>query len=74
MRALLDKYLLVRPRTKEFLLGHPALFFALAAAASGRFPQWVAAAAGRRRHRAVVAAGHVLPPAHAAVDLRSCAA
>ncbi|BDI28330.1 hypothetical protein CCAX7_003810 [Capsulimonas corticalis] len=37
MRALLDKYLLVRPRTKEFLLGHPALLFGLAAAASGRF-------------------------------------
>jgi hypothetical protein len=41
MRALLDKYLLVRPRTKEFLLGHPALFFALAASASGRFPKWI---------------------------------
>jgi hypothetical protein len=41
MRALLDKYLLVRPRTKEFALGHPALFFALAAAASGRFPKWI---------------------------------
>ena len=38
-RALLDKYLFVRPRTKEFLLGHPALFFALAAAYSGRFPR-----------------------------------
>ncbi len=41
MRALLDHYLLVRPRTKEFLLGHPALFFALAAAASGRFRRWI---------------------------------
>lgn len=40
VRALLDKYLGVRPRTKEFLLGHPALFFALAAAASGRFGRW----------------------------------
>jgi hypothetical protein len=41
VRALLDKYLLVRPRTKEFLIGHPALFFGLAAAASGRFRRWV---------------------------------
>ena len=40
-RALLDKYLYVRPRTKEFLLGHPALLIGLAAAASNRFPQWV---------------------------------
>ena len=40
-RALLDKYLYVRPRTKEFLLGHPALLLGLAAAASRRFPQWV---------------------------------
>lgn len=32
MRALLDKYLLVRPRTKEFLLGHPALLLGLAMA------------------------------------------
>ena len=40
-RALLDKYLYVRPRTKEFGLGHPALLLGLAAAASRRFPQWV---------------------------------
>jgi hypothetical protein len=40
MRSLLDKYLYVRPRTKEFLLGHPALLLALAAAASGRFVRW----------------------------------
>ncbi len=40
-RALLDHYLYVRPRTKEFLLGHPALFLGLAAAASRRFPAWV---------------------------------
>jgi hypothetical protein len=40
-RALLDKYLYVRPRTKEFLLGHPALLLGLAAAASHRFPKWV---------------------------------
>ncbi len=39
VRSLLDKYLLVRPRTKEFLLGHPALFVALAAATAGRFPR-----------------------------------
>ena len=41
MRALLDHYLYVRPRTKEFLLGHPALFLGLAAAASKRFPTWI---------------------------------
>lgn len=41
MRALLDKYLYVRPRTKEFALGHPALLLGLAAVASRRFPQWV---------------------------------
>jgi hypothetical protein len=42
MRALLDKYLLVRPRTKEFLLGHPAMFIGLAFAFSRiRLPKWV---------------------------------
>lgn len=41
MRALLDKYLLVRPRTKEFLLGHPALFLGLALARGFRLPKWV---------------------------------
>lgn len=35
MRALLEQYLPARPRTKEFLLGHPALVAALAIAASG---------------------------------------
>ncbi len=30
VRSLLDQLLLVRPRTKEFLVGHPALFVALA--------------------------------------------
>lgn len=35
MRALLEQYLPARPRTKEFLLGHPALVVALAMAASG---------------------------------------
>jgi hypothetical protein len=33
-RSILDKILYVRPRTKEFLIGHPALLFALAWAAS----------------------------------------
>lgn len=37
VRALLDKYLYVRPRTKEFLLGHPALLIGVAAAYAGRF-------------------------------------
>ncbi len=41
VRSLLDKYLGVRPRTKEFLLGHPALFFALAAAAARRYRKWL---------------------------------
>ena len=41
VRSLLDKYLLVRPRTKEFLLGHPALLLGLACSASGRFPRGV---------------------------------
>jgi hypothetical protein len=40
-RAVLGAFLGVRPRTKEFLLGNPALFFALASAASGRFSRWV---------------------------------
>lgn len=30
LRSLLDQVLIVRPRTKEFLIGHPALFVALA--------------------------------------------
>ena len=29
-RAILDKLLVVRPRTKEFLIGHPALFLGIA--------------------------------------------
>ncbi len=40
-RALLGAFLGVRPRTKEFLLGHPALFVALASASGGRFPRAV---------------------------------
>jgi hypothetical protein len=35
-RALLDQVLYVRPRFKEFLIGHPALFLALLAAGRGR--------------------------------------
>jgi uncharacterized protein DUF5693 len=38
-RALLDRYLGVRPRTKEFLMGHPALLLALAVAISP-WPRW----------------------------------
>ena len=41
MRALLGKLLLVRPRTKEFGLGHPALLLGLCCAASHRFPRAV---------------------------------
>jgi len=35
MRLLLERYLLARPRTKEFLLGHPALVLALSLSAAG---------------------------------------
>lgn len=35
-RSILDKILFVRPRTKEFLVGHPALFLGIAAALGGR--------------------------------------
>jgi len=35
-RSLLDIILFVRPRTKEFLIGHPALFLGIAAALGGR--------------------------------------
>lgn len=35
MRLLLERYLLARPRTKEFLVGHPALLLALALSAAG---------------------------------------
>lgn len=35
MRVLLERYLLARPRTKEFLVGHPALLLALAMSAGG---------------------------------------
>ncbi len=43
LRALLDHVLGVRPRTKEFLFGHPALFVALALAAAGRRSRWMPA-------------------------------
>ncbi|MER3474141.1 MAG: hypothetical protein C4335_08935 [Armatimonadota bacterium] len=36
LRLLLERYLLARPRTKEFLVGHPALVLALALSAEGR--------------------------------------
>lgn len=36
IRALLDRALLVRPRTKEILLGHPALILTLALLLAGR--------------------------------------
>ncbi len=39
-RSLLDRVLYVRPRTKEFLLGHPALFMALVLAAVPRARTW----------------------------------
>lgn len=35
MRVMLERYLLARPRTKEFLVGHPALVLALAMSAAG---------------------------------------
>lgn len=35
-RSILDTLLYVRPRTKEFLVGHPALFLGIAAALGGR--------------------------------------
>lgn len=39
-RALLDRYLGARPRTKEFLLGHPALLLGLAMATLPRWRVW----------------------------------
>ena len=42
-RALLDQFLYVRPRTKEFLIGHPALFVALGMLSSKRsYGGWIA--------------------------------
>jgi hypothetical protein len=39
-RALLDRTMGVRPRTKEFLMGHPALLLGLAMAVSRRWRDW----------------------------------
>ncbi len=39
-RALLDRVLGVRPRTKEFMLGHPALMLALGMAALPKWRRW----------------------------------
>ena len=39
-RALLDRTLGVRPRTKEFLIGHPALLLGLLLAALPRWRRW----------------------------------
>ncbi len=36
IRAMLDTLLVVRPRTKEFLIGHPAMFLGITAALGGR--------------------------------------
>lgn len=36
VRSILDALLIVRPRTKEFLIGHPLIFLGAALAASGR--------------------------------------
>jgi len=41
LRSLLDRFLPIRPRTKEFLVGHPAMFIALALAFMGR-RKWAA--------------------------------
>ena len=41
VRALLDKYLLVRPRTKEFLFGHPALLLAMAFTVARKYRRWI---------------------------------
>lgn len=39
-RALLDRYLGARPRTKEFAMGHPALLLGLAMATIPRWRRW----------------------------------
>lgn len=43
IRAILDRILYVRPRTKEFLIGHPAMIVALWAALSRRRWLWAPA-------------------------------
>ncbi len=48
IRTKLDAWLVVRPRTKEFLLGHPALFLALYYGYKDKFlPLWVLGAVGQ---------------------------
>lgn len=47
-RRFLEQSFAVRPRTKEFLIGHPALLWA--------FVYWPVLADGSRRHRALAAA------------------
>ena len=51
MRAVLDRLFPVRPRTKEFLVGHPAFILALAWAGRGRWrlaiPAFVAGSIGQ---------------------------
>ncbi len=37
-RAVLERFLIARPRTKEFLFGHPLFLFAMAAASRGKRP------------------------------------
>ncbi len=45
LRALLDQIMFVRPRTKEFMIGHPAMIIALGLAASKRISGgWLAIA------------------------------
>ena len=39
-RSLLEWVMVVRPRTKEFMVGHPAMFIALVLAAMGRAKWW----------------------------------
>ena len=41
IRAIMDRVLYVRPRTKEFLVGHPAMLLALWAGLAGRRRLWV---------------------------------
>lgn len=43
LRSLMDRVLFVRPRTKEFLIGHPAMVIALWAALAGWRPVWAPA-------------------------------
>jgi hypothetical protein len=51
VRALLDQYLVTRPRFKEFLIGHPLMIVGLALAVTGRrawaLPVFLAGAIGQ---------------------------